>query len=52
MYESVNGVSIVFNNGLSPIMRQAIIYTNAVLLSIGHLGTTFSEILIKIQNFD
>ena len=30
---------------------QAIIETNAGLLSIGPLGTNFSEILIKIQNF-
>ena len=31
--------------------RQAIIWTIAGLLSIGPLGTNFSEILIKIQNF-
>ena len=34
-----------------PIRRQAIIYTNAGLLLIGHLATNFSEILIKIRNF-
>ena len=45
---SVNRVSIGFDNGLSPIRRQAIIYTNAGLLAIAHLGTYFSEILIKI----
>ena len=39
------------DNGLSPIWRQAIIYTNARLLSTGILQTNFSEILIKIQNF-
>ena len=39
------------DNGLSPIRRQAIISTNAGLFSIGPLGTNFSEILIKIQNF-
>ena len=39
------------DNGLSPIWRQAIIQTNARILSIGLLGTNFSEILIKIQNF-
>ena len=39
------------DNGLSPIRHQAIIWTNAGLLSIGPLGTNFSEILIKIQNF-
>ena len=31
--------------GLSPDLRQAIIWTNVVLLSIGPLGTNFSEIL-------
>ena len=39
------------DNGLSPGRRQAIIWTNAGLLLIGPLGTNFSEILIKIQNF-
>ena len=48
---SVNQVSIGSDNGLSPIRRQAIIYTNAGLLSIRPLGTNFSEILIQIQNF-
>ena len=38
-------------NGLSPSRRQAIIWTNAGLLSIGTLQTYFSEILIKIQQF-
>ena len=41
-------VSIGSNNGLSPIRRQAIIWTSAGLLSIGPLGTNFSEILTKI----
>ena len=36
------------DNGLSPDRRQAIIWTNAGLLLIGHLGTNFSEILIEI----
>ena len=31
------------DNGLSPDRRQAIIWTNAVLLSIGPLKTYFSE---------
>ena len=48
---SVDQVSIGSDNGLSPIRRQAIIETNAQLLSIGLLGTNFSEISIKIQNF-
>ena len=39
------------DNGLSPGRRQAIILTNAGILSIGPLGTNFSEILIKIQTF-
>ena len=51
MYVSVNRVIIGSDNGLSPIWGQDIILTNAGLLSIGPLGTNFSEILIKIQNF-
>ena len=39
------------DNGLSPGRRQAIIWTNAGTLSIGQLGTNFSEILIKILTF-
>ena len=39
------------DNGLSPDRRQAIIWTNAGLLSIGPLQTYFSENLIKIQQF-
>ena len=38
---------IGWDNGLSPIRRQAIIYSNAGLLLIAHLGTNISEILIK-----
>ena len=38
-------------NGLSPVWRQAITWTNADLLSIRPLGTNFSEIWIKIQKF-
>ena len=38
-------------NGLSPIRRQAITWTNADWLLIGPLGTNFSEIRIEIQNF-
>ena len=44
----MNRVSIGSDNGLSPIRRQAIIQTNAGLLSIGPLGTNFSEISTKI----
>ena len=39
------------DNGLSPGRRQAIIWTNAGLLSIEPLRTYFSENLIKIQPF-
>ena len=39
------------DNGLSPDQRQAIIWTNAGILSIGPLGTNSSEILITIQTF-
>ena len=39
------------DNGLSPVRRQAIIWTNAGLLLIGPLGTDFSEILIEILTF-
>ena len=39
------------DNGLSPGRRQAIIWTNAGILLIGHLGTNFSEILIEINTF-
>ena len=40
-YMSVNRVNIGSDNGLSPIRRQAIIWTNAGLLSIKPLGTNF-----------
>ena len=39
------------DNGLLPGRRQAIIWTNAGILLIGHLGTNFSEIFIGIQTF-
>ena len=39
------------DNGLSPGRRQAIIWTNIVILLIEHLGANFSEILIKINIF-
>ena len=47
----VTWFSIGTDNGLLPIQRLAIIYTNTGLLLIGPLGTNFSEIAIKIQNF-
>ena len=39
------------DNGLSPGRRQAIIWNNDGLMSIGALGTNFSEILIEIHTF-
>ena len=39
------------DNGLSPVPRQAIIWTNAWILLIGPWGTNFCEILIGIQAF-
>ena len=46
----MNRVSIGSVNGLSPIRRQAIIQTNAGLLSIEHLGTNFGETLNQNTN--
>ena len=42
---------IASDNGLPPLRRQAIIWTNAGMLLIGTLGTKFSEILSKIHTF-
>ena len=39
------------DNGLSPERHQAIIWTNAGILLIGHLGINCSGILIEIQTF-
>ena len=39
------------DNGLSPGRRQAIMWTNAVILLIGPLGTIFSDILGQISTF-
>ena len=39
------------DNGLSPVRRQAIIWTNAGILLIRPSGTNFSEILIEIDVF-
>ena len=46
-----NIIRIGSDNGLSPVRRQAIIWTNAWILLIWPLGTTFSEILIEIYTF-
>ena len=48
----VNKLTIIgSDNGLSTGRRQAIIWTNAVILLIGTRGTNFNEILIKIHEF-
>ena len=39
------------DNGLSPVRRQDITWTNADFLSIGSLGANFSEFLIEIYIF-
>ena len=39
------------DNGLSPGLRQAIIWTNAEILLTGPLGTNFREIVIEIYTF-
>ena len=51
MYASLDRVIIGSDNGLSPVRRQAIIWTNAGILLIGPLGTNFIEILIEILTF-
>ena len=48
MYMSLKWTIIDSGTGLSPVRRQAITWTNAGLLSIGLVGTNFSEILIRI----
>ena len=50
-YASVIITRIGPDNGLSPRRRQAIVWTNAWILSTGPLGTNFSEILIEFQSF-
>ena len=51
LYASVNWVIMCSCNGLSPVRRQAITWTNAGSLSIGLLGTNFCEIWIGILPF-
>ena len=51
MHIYLNYTIIGTDNGLSSGQRQAIIWTNAGKLSIGPLGTNYSEMLIKIQAF-
>ena len=47
----MNWVNTGSGNGLLPVRRQAITWTNAGLLSIGPLGMNFSEILIEVYTF-
>ena len=49
IYASVNWVGIGSDNGLSPRRCQAIIWTNADILSIRTQRTYFNEILFQIQ---
>ena len=51
IYALLNWVIIGSDNGLSPVRRQAIIWTNAEILLIGPPETIFNEILIKIHAF-
>ena len=52
MHICVSKLTIIgADNGLAPSRRQAIIWTNAGILSIGPLATNVSEILIKIYKF-
>ena len=51
IYPPVNWAIIGSDNGLAPVRCQAIIWTNAGLLSIGAWGTNFSEIVNEIQTF-
>ena len=51
MYASLKWVIIGSDNGLSPVRRQDIIWTNAGILWIGPWGTNFGELLIGIPTF-
>ena len=52
MYVCVSKLTTIgSDNGLSPGLHKAIIWTNAGILLIGPLRTNFSEILIQIDTF-
>ena len=52
MHICVSKLTIIgSDNGLSPVQRHAIIWTNAGILLIKLLGINFSDILIWIQTF-
>ena len=51
-HRCVSKLTIIdWDNGFSPDRHQAIIWTNAAILLIGHSGTNFSEIFIEILTF-
>ena len=51
-YICVSNLTVIgSDNGLSPGLHQAIIWTNNVILWIRSLGTNFSEILIEFLTF-
>ena len=51
MYVSVQRSNIASDNDLSPVRRQAIIWTNAAILLMRPQGAYFREIVFKIQKF-
>ena len=51
MHASVTKTIIGLDNGMSPVRRQTITWTNVDLLSIGPLGTNINGILINIETF-
>ena len=51
IYASMNRVGIGSDNGLLPIRRWAIIWTNAGILLIWPLGANFNKISIEILTF-
>ena len=48
IYASINYANFGSDNGLSPVRRQSIIWTNAGILKAGALRTYFSQININI----
>ena len=48
MHICISKLTIGSDNGLLPGRRQVIIWINAGILLIGHLGTNYNEILIEI----
>ena len=51
IYASVNLAIIGLDNGLSPVLLQTMIWTNAGLLVIRPMGTHFREAWIQIQSY-